>query len=239
MAGYGELYGGTFAADYGGIDTQYRNSSATVKSGAMGAVSGAATGASAGASVGGPVGAIIGGIVGAIGGGILGGLSGSNKAKAKAYQRLAQRVQQQREANKDYNTFLQMIRQQRLARASTLAEAVATGTEMTSKTAGTVSGQQAQTAYGIQYLAEDRRLQSIYESYMRSAGKKASLAQDAGAALDTFLTIGRAISTVGSLGSSTGTQTTSTLPEGVEISPGATSYVSGTFTMNPVIGYYP
>lgn len=234
MAGYGEAAGGTFATNYWSGGQGPSSSSWAANSGAMGALSGGITGASAGFSVGGPVGAIIGGAIGIIGGGILGGRSGSEKAKAKRYQLLAAQVQQQREANKDYNSFLQMIRQQRIARAATLSTSVASGTEMTSKTAGAVSGQQAQTAYSIQYLAEDRRLQTLYDNYMRKAGRAASTAQDYGAGLDAMLAVGQAIGSAYAgryQGPSTTTTTTTTTPQ---ITP---AYVTGTLEMNPVLVY--
>lgn len=141
------------------------------------AASGASTGAAAG-SLAGPWGAVIGGVIGGAVGAISGAFRGSSQRKAKRYQKLAAQVQQQREANQDYAKFLQLIRQQRLARASTIAEAVASGLDYSSAVSGATSSQQAQTAYSINYLAEDRRLQSLYLSYMKSAGKAASIEQD-------------------------------------------------------------
>ena len=160
------------------------------------AASGAATGAAAG-SLGGPIGAIIGGVIGGTLGAVSGAFRGNKQRKAKRYQKKAAAIQQQREANQDYNTFLQLIRQQRIARAASLAEAVATGTERTSKTAGTVSGQQSQTAYSINYLAEDRRLQSLYASYLRAAGKAQSIEQDLSALWSSVLSVAQPFAQAG------------------------------------------
>lgn len=189
MTGYGELYGGTFGTGYGSTSQGPSQREGAIKQGTISAASGAAVGAAIGSVVpvlGTAVGAVLGGAVG----GIFGGFGGSASAKAKKYARLAAQVQQQREANKDYNNFLQMIRQQRLARAATESMSVASGTEMSSKTAGAISGQQSQTAYSIQFLAEDRRLQALYESYMRRAGKASSIAGDLNAGFNTLLQIG-------------------------------------------------
>lgn len=139
---------------------------------------GAAAGAALGTSImpgwGTAIGAVIGGIVG----GIEGAFEGAKVRKSKKYQKLAAQVQQQRERNQDYEKFLQLVRQQRIARASTLSQAVASGLDYSSAVSGAVSGQQSQTAHGINYLAEDRRLQELYLSYMNKAGKAASIARD-------------------------------------------------------------
>lgn len=189
MAGYGEIYGGTFGTGYRSTNQGPSQGEYAIKQGTISAASGAAVGAAVGSVVpvlGTAVGALLGGAVG----GIFGGFGGSASAKAKRYARLAAQVQQQREANKDYHTFLQFIRQQRLAQAATESMSVASGTEMSSKTAGALSGQQSQTAYSIQFLAEDRRLQALYESYMRRAGKASSIAGDLNAGFNTLLQIG-------------------------------------------------
>lgn len=226
MAGYGELSGGTFRTSY----TKKQGPSSSVygaKGGAMSALSGGISGAIAGAEVGGAIGAVIGGAIGAIGGVVFGFKSGAAKARARRYQRLAEKVQQQREANKDYNTFLQLIRQQRIARASTLSQSVATGTEMSSKTAGAISGQQSQTAYGVQYLAEDRRLQTLYANYMKRAGKAASIAADWSAGLGLLNSSMQFIGTTASLIKANNT------PDLTE-EPVYDNTVMNTFTMNPV-----
>ena len=144
---------------------------------AGGAAAGAATGAAAGSVVPG-LGTAIGAIIGAGVGIIAGAFSGSKQKKSKKYQKLAAQVQQQREDNQDYEKFLQLVRQQRIARASTLSQAVASGLDYSSAVSGAVSGQQSQTAHGINYLAEDRRLQELYLSYMSRAGVASSIAKD-------------------------------------------------------------
>jgi hypothetical protein len=160
------------------------------------AASGATTGAAAG-SLAGPWGAAIGAVVGGALGAISGAFRGSAQRKAKRYQKLAAQIQQQREENQDYARFLQLIRQQRLARASTLASAVASGLDRSSAVSGSISGQQSQTAYSINYLAEDRRLQSLYLSYMRSAGKAASIERDQTALWSSVLALAQPFAQAG------------------------------------------
>lgn len=214
MAGYGELYGGTFGTGYGSTNQGPSQGEYAIKHGAISAATGAAVGAAVGSVVpvlGTAVGALLGGAVG----GVFGGFGGSASAKAKRYARLAAQVQQQREANKDYHTFLQFIRQQRLAQAATEAMSVASGTEMSSKTAGALSGQQSQTAYSVQFLAEDRRLQALYESYMRRAGKASSIAGDLNAGFNTLLQIGMSFAAMNA-GNGGTTATTEATPKMVE-----------------------
>ena len=184
------------------------------KDAGMSAVTGASTGAAIGTEIMPGWGTAIGAVIGGIAGGVMGAFRGSAKRKAKRYQRLAAQIQQQRENNKDYATFLQMIRQQRLARAATIAESVARGVETSSAARGAVSGQQAQTAYSINYLAEDRRLQELYLGYMRRAGKATSIADDISALWGTVLSTAqpwanRGAKRAGEMFAKSGTQSTS------------------------------
>ena len=202
MAGYGELYGGSFSSGY--RNTGSKGVSSGVKKGAAtGAVEGTATGLVSGAALGSAItagaaagsvipglgtliGAGVGAAVGFIGGLISGGFSGGRKAKEKYYKKLAAQVQQQREANSTYNQYLQMIRQARIANAQSVATAATSGLEYSSAFYGASSGIKSQSAYSVQYLAEDRRLQALYAEYMRKAGKNASIANDIDAGWDAI-----------------------------------------------------
>lgn len=155
-----------------------------------GMAAGMATGAAAGSVVpvvGTAIGAIVGGLIGTVGG----VFSGKKKSKAKKYSRLAAQIQQQRENNRDYENFLQLVRKQRIARASTLAQAVAANLPTnTSAVGGAISGQQSQTAHSINYLAEDKRLQELYLSYLKRANVNTSVAQDINAATNAAVIAG-------------------------------------------------
>jgi gas vesicle protein len=201
------------------------------KEAGMSAASGATAGATLGTAIMPGWGTAIGAAIGAVVGGIAGAFSGSSKKKAKRYQKLAAKVQQEREANRDYEQFLQMIRQQRIARATTMSQAVSLGIEESTALQGAVSGQQSQTAHGINYLAEDRRLQELYNSYMKSAGKAASIAQDQSTAFNTLNNLVMAAGNTMMKGNATSTTTTTNTQTTSQ--PG----VTGTFSMNPVINY--
>lgn len=206
-----------------------------------GAVAGAGIGLSAvavGAATGSVVpviGTAIGAVVGAAVGVVSGMFTGSSKKKAKRYARLANQIQQQREANRDYEQFLQMIRQQRLARAATMSQAVSLGLEGSSAVSGAMSGQQSQTAHNINYLAEDKRLQELYYSYAKKAGIATSIAQDQtalfNAVSNTAMKVGEVLmSAAGKSGRGSGGDDTSE-----DNSQG--SGVTGTLSMNPVLYY--
>ena len=225
MAGYGELYGGSFSSGYrntgnapsvssgmnqiaAGLGLSYATSGLSLfaalkgfndlpseakKGAATGALGGAASGAVTGAALGSVIpglgtaaGFVVGAVVGFVGGLFSGGLSGGKKAKEKYYKKLAAQVQQQREANSTYNQYLQMIRQTRIANAQSVATAATSGLEYSSAFYGASGGIKSQSAYSVQYLAEDRRLQALYAEYMRKAGKNASVANDIEAGWDAI-----------------------------------------------------
>lgn len=207
----------------------------TGKQAGLSATSGAATGAAVGSTIMPGWGTAIGAIVGGVAGAVAGVFRGSSKRKAKKYARLAAQVQKERQDNADYNTFLQLIRQQRLARAATMSQAVAAGSEMSSKTAGAISGQQSQTAYGINYLANDRRLQDLYASYTKRAAKAETVYQDQTAIWNTLLGVGMAYA---SANAGKGTGGTTTTADTTQATQTASQWgVEGTFSMNPVINY--
>lgn len=209
MAGYGELYGGSFSSGYRNTGNAPSVSSGmnqmaagigltspllaikgfsdlpseAKKGAATGALSGAVAGAALGSVIPG-VGTLVGAAVGFVGGLFSGGLSGGRKAKEKYYKKLAAQVQQQREANSTYNQYLQMVRQTRIANAQSVATAATSGLEYSSAFYGAAGGIKSQSAYSVQYLAEDRRLQELYAKYMRKAGKNASIANDIEAGWD-------------------------------------------------------
>ena len=206
--------------------------SGAVAGAGVGIAAGAATGAAMGSVVPG-IGTAIGAVVGATVGIVSGAFTGKSKKKAKRYARLANQVQQQREANRDYEQFLQMVRQQRLARASTLSQAVAAGLSDASAVSGAVSGQQSQTAHGINYLAEDRRLQELYLSYMNRAGVAASVAKDQTALFNSLSNLAVSFGT-------TMISSARTTPQGSQGTTGGSgsgaiidANAGGTFTANP------
>lgn len=145
---------------------------------ATGALSSGATGAAAGAAIGGLPGAVIGGIIGAVYGGITGGFSGGKAKKAKKYAKMAAAVKREREENAIYDQYLQYIRNVRVARSEALLGAVASNAVGSSASQGGLAGIGSQAAYTIQYTAEDKRLNDLYNTYMRLANKNAKKAED-------------------------------------------------------------
>lgn len=131
-----------------------------------GAVSGVASGAQAGSSFG-VVGAVIGGALG----GIVGGITGSKSDKSAYYQRLASQVQQQRAYNQAYAQQLQYVRQVRSARATSLVQSAASGISDSSLGQGALDSIGSQSAYSLQTLGEDMRLNELYNTYMSKANK--------------------------------------------------------------------
>ena len=180
MAGYGELYGGSFSSGYRNVGSAQSFSKGVEKM-ALGAAIGSVV-----PVIGTGLGAVIGGAVGAI----KGIFTGGKKAKEKYYKKLAAQVQQQREYNSTYNQYLQMIRETRIANAKSVATAATTGLEYSSAFYGGTGGIKSQSAYSVQYLAEDRRLQQLYAEYMRKAGKNASIANDIEAGWDALQSLG-------------------------------------------------
>jgi len=208
------------------------------KQAGMSAASSAAAGASLGTAIMPGWGTAIGAVIGAVVGGVAGAFQGSKQKKAKRYAKMAAAIQKQREENKDYETFLQMIRQQRIARASTLATAVASGLNKTSAVSGAISGQQSQTAHSINFLAEDRRLQELYLNYMKKAGKNVSISKDIGSALALSDSLVMSAGSIyGKFGGGSGGGTQTQLEEPNEMN---TMSAGGTFTNNPQVwnNYY-
>ena len=135
---------------------------------------GAATGAAIGSIVPG-VGTVIGGSIGAAVGGIAGSL-GLGK-KAKKYAKKAAAVQREREQNAQQATYLQMIRQARMARAGSLAASTSYGLASSSLATSALSSIGSQSQYSVQYTANDQRLVELYNHYMKKAGAYAKSAQ--------------------------------------------------------------
>lgn len=155
------------------------------KGAASGALSSAATGAATGAAIGSvvpgigtAVGAAVGAVVGAVYGGIAGGFSGGKAKKAKKYAKMAAAVKREREENAVYDQYLQYIRNVRVARSEALLGAVASNAVGSSASQGGLAGIGSQAAYTIQYTAEDKRLNDLYNTYMRLANKNAKKAED-------------------------------------------------------------
>lgn len=155
-----------------------------------GALEGATAGASIG-SVGGPIGSAIGGVVGGVLGG-LGGLFGGKKAKkARKYAKMASNIQSQREANMVADQYRQMLRTARVARAGSMAASISSGIETSSLSTSALSSIGSQAQYNVQFLAEDRRLYSIYKQYMEKAGQAANAYQNTMASLSLIGGVGR------------------------------------------------
>lgn len=150
-----------------------------------GALSSAATGAATGAAIGSIVpgvgtlvGAVVGGAIGAVYGGIAGGFSGGKAKKAKKYAKMAAAVKREREENAIYDQYLQYIRNVRVARSEALLGAVASNAVGSSASQGGLAGIGSQAAYTIQYTAEDKRLNDLYNTYLKLANKNAEKAED-------------------------------------------------------------
>lgn len=163
--------------------------STTAYSTAYGGLSGATAGASTGATVGaagGPfgagVGALVGGAIGAIGG----FLGGRKAKKAKKYLQKASAIQSQREANSVADQYRQMLRTARVARAGSLAASLSSGIETSSLSTSALSSIGSQAQYNVQFLAEDRRLFSIYKRYMEKAGQLANDYQNIMSGIQVF-----------------------------------------------------
>lgn len=155
-----------------------------------GALEGATAGASIG-SVGGPIGSAIGGVVGGVLGG-LGGLFGGKKAKkARKYAKMASNIQSQREANMVADQYRQMLRTARVARAGSMAASISSGIETSSLSTSALSSIGSQAQYNVQFLAEDRRLYSIYKQYMEKAGKAANAFQNTMTGISLLGNVGR------------------------------------------------
>lgn len=144
----------------------------------MGAAGGAlGAGLVAAGIVSGPVGwAILG--AGAIAGSLMGGFGGSKAKKSRKYAKKAAAIQQQREQNEVGAQYLQMIRQGRITRAASQAGSSTAGISTSSLATSALSSIGSQLGYNIGYLAEDRRLYSLYSSYMKKAGKAAQAYQN-------------------------------------------------------------
>lgn len=149
--------------------------SSSITSGTLSSAgAGAALGTAIAPGIGTAIGAIVGGVVGAVGG----ALTGSKASKAKKYARMAAAVKEEREENSAYDQYLQYIRQARIARAQSVQAAANTNVGGSSLFTGAVSGQGSQVAYSTQYSAEDWRLNSLYNTYMRLAQKNSGKAEE-------------------------------------------------------------
>jgi hypothetical protein len=123
-------------------------------------------------------GTVIGAAVGAIVGSISGRITGRKAVKAKEYERKAKAIKKDREENAVYNQYLSYMRQARIARAQSIQSSVNAGIGSSSLTSGAVAGLASQVAYGTQYTAEDWRLNSLYNEYLRLANKNANKASE-------------------------------------------------------------
>lgn len=183
----------------------------------------------AGAAVGGPIGAVIGGVAGAVAGAFSGASFGRKKAKAKRYQRLALEAQKDRQENSAYMEYLQQIRQARMARAKSLQAAVNSGVGSSSLASGALSSISSQLALNTQYTAEDFRLVSEYNKYMRLAQKNVNAVSKAQTGLNMFNTVVGmvgAASLAGSAGAGAGAG--AGVEAGVEAGAAGTTSAAGT-----------
>lgn len=163
--------------------------STTVYSTAYGGLSGATAGATTGATVGaagGPFGAGVGALVGGALGSLGGFLGGRKAKKAKKYLQKASAIQSQREANAVADQYRQMLRTARVARAGSMAASLSSGIETSSLSTSALSSIGSQAQYNVQFLAEDRRLFSIYKRYMEKAGQLANDYQNIMSGIQVF-----------------------------------------------------
>ena len=147
----------------------------TGNQGAMGgAISGMASGASAGAAIGSVipgVGTVVGAAVGGVVGAVSGFFGGKKKDKSEYYQKLASQVQRQREFNQLYTQQLQHVRGVRQARAESVLASALSGVQGGSLASGATSSIGSQSAYSLQTVGEDVRLQEQQNEYLRKANK--------------------------------------------------------------------
>lgn len=146
-----------------------------------GTASGAAAGAYAGSlvmpGIGTAIGAAVGAAVGAISSAVGYGHYKAAKAKKKmykAYYNAAQATLQEREQNAQFDQYLNMIRQARIARAGTATGVTTAGLETSSLSTSALSSIGAQSQYSMQYTANDQRLIKQYEEYMTRAKSAAA-----------------------------------------------------------------
>ena len=148
-----------------------------------GIVTGVASGASAGAAMGSVipgVGTVIGGVVGGLVGAVGGFLSGKKADKSKYYQQLASQVQRQREYNELYSQQVQHLRGVRQARAQAVLSSALSGVQGGSLFEGSTSSIGSQSAYTLQTVGEDVRLQEQRNEYLTKAGKLQEKAAEIG-----------------------------------------------------------
>lgn len=151
--------------------------SASSSSIGSGALSSAGAGASLGTAIMPGWGTVIGAAIGAVVGAVGGAFTGNKTTKAVKYQRMAKAIQAEREENATYAQYLQYIREARVARAQSLQSAVNAGVASSSLSQGAASSIGSQISYTTQYLAEDYRLNKLYNRYMELAGKNATNAE--------------------------------------------------------------
>ena len=172
------------------------------KGAASGALQGAASGATTGAAFGGWIGAIVGGVVGGIAGAFGGAKGGKYGDIAKQKQQLAQLTQFEREEEAYRQQYLSVLRQGRIQRASSLAAAVAMGSEQGSGSAGALGSIGSQIANQVEYMSVDRA-REILASYLQGEAQRYSQkSADTMGMVSTASTIVGAIGTAYSLGSS-------------------------------------
>lgn len=139
--------------------------------------SGAATGAAVGSlvmpGIGTAVGAAVGAIVSAVGYGHYKAAK-AKKKMYKAYYNAAQATLQEREQNAQFDNYLNMIRQARIARAGTATGITTAGLETSSLSTSALSSIGSQSQYSMQFTANDQRLIKQYEEYMTRAKSAAA-----------------------------------------------------------------
>lgn len=146
-----------------------------------GAISGMASGASAGAAIGSVIpglGTVAGAAIGGLVGGVAGFIGGKKKDKSEYYQKLASQVQRQREFNELYSQQLQHVRGVRQARAESILASALSGVQAGSLSSGAAASIGSQSAYTLQTVGEDVRLQEQYNKYMLKAEKLLNSAND-------------------------------------------------------------
>lgn len=153
-----------------------------------GAFSGAAQGAAAGAAVGGPWGAVIGAVVG----GIAGALSGKKAKQAKKFAGLAAGVRREQQTMQLAVARRDVVRQQRISQAQTVAAGAADTGVRSSAVQGASSSVQMQGQSALNYFDAQVSKDNLYQQYAQKSGKAA---QEAGEIMSMIGAAGSLVTT--------------------------------------------
>lgn len=100
---------------------------------------------------------------------LAGGIRSNRKARRAAKK--AAQISNLQAAARLRDTQINQLRQSRIARAESLAAAVASGSESSSASEGALSSIGSQTAYNVNYTAQDAYYQNMIDRYTRTSNK--------------------------------------------------------------------